>query len=92
MGKKPFLFNFCFPIKLVMYDSDNLIVDFFQDVSLQFIIGELGWELYHRRKDSAALYYAIMEAGQEEGIDNFGTYALNALRLEKAFRAWGAEV
>ncbi|XP_015275090.1 PREDICTED: dimethylglycine dehydrogenase, mitochondrial [Gekko japonicus] len=54
--------------------------------------GELGWELYHRREDSASLYSAIMEAGQEEGIDNFGTYALNAMRLEKAFRAWGAEM
>ncbi|NXF41094.1 M2GD protein, partial [Nyctibius bracteatus] len=54
--------------------------------------GELGWELYHRREDSVALYSAIMEAGQKEGIDNFGTYALNALRLEKGFRAWGAEM
>uniref|UniRef100_A0A480SKT5 Dimethylglycine dehydrogenase, mitochondrial n=2 Tax=Sus scrofa TaxID=9823 RepID=A0A480SKT5_PIG len=53
--------------------------------------GELGWELYHRREDSAALYDIIMNAGQEEGIDNFGTYAMNALRLEKAFRAWGSE-
>lgn len=57
-----------------------------------FFSGELGWELYHRREDSAALYDVIMNAGQEEGIDNFGTYALNALRLEKAFRAWGSEV
>ncbi|NXC16260.1 M2GD protein, partial [Corythaeola cristata] len=54
--------------------------------------GELGWELYHRKEDSVALYSAIMEAGQKEGIDNFGTYALNALRLEKGFRAWGAEM
>lgn len=54
--------------------------------------GELGWELYHRKEDSVALYNAIMDAGQKEGIDNFGTYALNALRLEKGFRAWGAEV
>ncbi|GAB1298442.1 Dimethylglycine dehydrogenase, mitochondrial [Apodemus speciosus] len=53
---------------------------------------ELGWELYHRREDSAALYERIMSAGQEEGIGNFGTYALNALRLEKAFRAWGSEM
>lgn len=52
----------------------------------------MGWELYHRKEDSVALYSAIMEAGQKEGIDNFGTYALNALRLEKGFRAWGAEV
>ncbi|XP_030049095.1 dimethylglycine dehydrogenase, mitochondrial [Microcaecilia unicolor] len=54
--------------------------------------GELGWELYHKRQDTAALYNAIMENGQEEGIDNFGTYAMNVLRLEKAFRAWGAEM
>lgn len=54
--------------------------------------GELGWELYHRRQDTSALYSKIMEAGQEESIDNFGTYAMNALRLEKAFRAWGAEM
>uniref|UniRef100_A0A8C9FTV6 Dimethylglycine dehydrogenase n=1 Tax=Pavo cristatus TaxID=9049 RepID=A0A8C9FTV6_PAVCR len=54
--------------------------------------GELGWELYHRKEDSVALYNAIMDAGQKEGIDNFGTYALNALRLEKGFRAWGAEM
>ncbi|GAB5566988.1 dimethylglycine dehydrogenase [Prionailurus iriomotensis] len=54
--------------------------------------GELGWELYHRREDSVALYDIIMNAGQEEGIDNFGTYAMNALRLEKAFRAWGSEM
>ncbi|KAG8456521.1 hypothetical protein GDO86_002342 [Hymenochirus boettgeri] len=54
--------------------------------------GELGWELYHNRPDSSALYRALMQAGQEEGIDNFGTYAMNALRLEKGFRAWGAEM
>uniref|UniRef100_A0A8C0ZGF0 Dimethylglycine dehydrogenase n=1 Tax=Cyanistes caeruleus TaxID=156563 RepID=A0A8C0ZGF0_CYACU len=54
--------------------------------------GELGWELYHRKEDSVPLYNAIMEAGQKEGIDDFGTYALNSLRLEKGFRAWGAEM
>ncbi|XP_069794365.1 dimethylglycine dehydrogenase, mitochondrial isoform X3 [Narcine bancroftii] len=53
--------------------------------------GELGWELYHKREDTAALYHCIMEAGQEFGIDNFGAYAMNSLRLEKAFRSWGAE-
>lgn len=49
---------------------------------------ELGWELYHRQEDSAALrcYRRCRPGG---GIDNFGTYAMNALRLEKAFRAWG---
>uniref|UniRef100_A0A8C5B0L4 Dimethylglycine dehydrogenase n=1 Tax=Gadus morhua TaxID=8049 RepID=A0A8C5B0L4_GADMO len=54
--------------------------------------GELGWELYMEQKDMAALYQAIMAAGQEEGIDNFGTYAMNSMRLEKGFRGWGAEM
>ncbi|MBN3322733.1 M2GD protein, partial [Atractosteus spatula] len=54
--------------------------------------GELGWELYHDRQETAALYEAIMQAGQEEAIDNFGTYAMGSLRMEKAFRAWGAEM
>ncbi|XP_077354132.1 dimethylglycine dehydrogenase, mitochondrial isoform X2 [Festucalex cinctus] len=54
--------------------------------------GELGWELYINQKDMAAVYRAIMEAGKEEGIDNFGTYAMASLRLEKGFRGWGAEM
>lgn len=40
----------------------------------------------------AEVYQAIMEAGKEEGIDNFGTYTMASLRLEKGFRGWGAEV
>uniref|UniRef100_A0A8B9JIJ2 Dimethylglycine dehydrogenase n=1 Tax=Astyanax mexicanus TaxID=7994 RepID=A0A8B9JIJ2_ASTMX len=54
--------------------------------------GELGWELYVDMPQLAAVYQAIMEAGQEEGIDNFGTYAMGSLRLEKGFRGWGAEM
>lgn len=56
------------------------------------VLGELGWELYIDNKEMAAVYEAIMEAGQKESIDNFGTYAMNSLRLEKGFRGWGAEV
>ncbi|XP_055792046.1 dimethylglycine dehydrogenase, mitochondrial-like [Salvelinus fontinalis] len=41
--------------------------------------GELGWELYLPQKDMAAVYQAIMEARQDEGIDNFGTYAMSSL-------------
>nr|XP_061822409.1 dimethylglycine dehydrogenase, mitochondrial-like [Nerophis lumbriciformis] len=54
--------------------------------------GELGWEMYMCQKDMAAVYLAIMEAGKDEGIDNFGTYAMSSLRLEKGFRGWGAEM
>ncbi|XP_073334374.1 dimethylglycine dehydrogenase, mitochondrial [Pagrus major] len=54
--------------------------------------GELGWELYIDQKNMAAVYQAMMEAGKDQGIDNFGTYAMNSLRLEKGFRGWGAEM
>lgn len=55
-------------------------------------LGELGWELYIDQENMAAVYKAVMEAGKDEGIDNFGTYAMSSLRLEKGFRGWGAEV
>ncbi|XP_078684529.1 dimethylglycine dehydrogenase, mitochondrial-like isoform X2 [Branchiostoma floridae x Branchiostoma belcheri] len=54
--------------------------------------GELGWELYHAREDTARLYEALMSAGQEFGLGDFGTYAMGSLRLEKGFRGWGAEM
>ncbi|XP_032396288.1 dimethylglycine dehydrogenase, mitochondrial [Etheostoma spectabile] len=54
--------------------------------------GELGWELYIEQNNMAAVYKAMMEAGKDEGIDNFGTYAMSSLRLEKGFRGWGAEM
>ena len=54
--------------------------------------GELGWELHHPMASMAGLYDALMAAGEEHGIANFGVYALNSLRLEKAYRGWGAEL
>jgi dimethylglycine dehydrogenase len=55
-------------------------------------VGELGWELHHPISEMEKLYDAIMAAGEEFGIANFGTYAVNALRMEKAYKAWGAEL
>ena len=56
------------------------------------VVGELGWELYHKNEDTAELYEALLQAGKEHGIGDFGTYAMTSLRLEKGFRAWGLEV
>jgi len=55
-------------------------------------VGELGWELHHPMCDMEKLYDALMEAGREFGVANFGVYAVNAMRLEKAYKAWGAEL
>ncbi len=54
--------------------------------------GELGWELHPAMDDLPRLYELIMSRGADFGIRNFGLYAMNSLRMEKAYRAWGAEL
>lgn len=55
-------------------------------------VGELGWELYIPNASAVAVYEALMHAGRPHGIANAGYYAINALRLEKGYRAWPAEL
>jgi dimethylglycine dehydrogenase len=55
-------------------------------------VGELGWELHHHMADQAVLYDALLEAGEPYGIRPCGAYAMNALRLEKGYRAWGMDL
>lgn len=55
-------------------------------------VGELGWELHHPIGRMAELYEAITHAGHEFGIVTFGSYAMNVMRMEKAYKAWGAEL
>ncbi len=55
-------------------------------------VGELGWELHCRMQDMVAIYEAVWNCGQDYGIANFGTYAMNSLRMEKAYKGWGAEL
>jgi heterotetrameric sarcosine oxidase gamma subunit len=55
-------------------------------------VGELGWELHVRASQAALLYDAIFEAGRPLGLVNAGHYSINSLRLEKAYRAWGADI
>ena len=54
-------------------------------------VGELGWELHLASTDLVAVYQAIMAVGQEFGVGNFGSYALNAMRIEKGYHAWGVD-
>jgi dimethylglycine dehydrogenase len=55
-------------------------------------VGELGWELHHEMTFQRTLYDRIMAAGAGLGVGNFGTAAMNSMRLEKAYRAWGNEM
>ena len=55
-------------------------------------VGELGWELHPAMDDLAKLYDAVWAAGQDYGIANYGLYAVNTMRMEKGYKAWGSEL
>jgi len=55
-------------------------------------VGELGWELHVPVEFALSVYEALLEAGREHGIVNAGYRAIESLRLEKGYRAWGADI
>jgi dimethylglycine dehydrogenase len=55
-------------------------------------VGELGWELHAPMADLPKLFEALMVAGKPHGMRLFGAYAMNSLRMEKAYRGWGSEL
>ena len=55
-------------------------------------VGELGWELYVPVEQAAAVYDQLVAAGEDLGLRDAGYYALDSLRMEKGYRAWGREV
>jgi 4-methylaminobutanoate oxidase (formaldehyde-forming) len=55
-------------------------------------VGELGWELHVPMEFAGTVYEALMQAGAEFGIVNAGYRAIETLRLEKGYRAWGADI
>ncbi len=50
--------------------------------------GELGWEIHAANADMPALYAAVLSGGAKP----FGMYALNAMRIEKGYRAWKGDI
>ena len=55
-------------------------------------VGELGWELYVPAEFAAGAYEDLVHAGEEFGLAQAGYYAIESLRLEKAYRAFGREL
>jgi 4-methylaminobutanoate oxidase (formaldehyde-forming) len=55
-------------------------------------VGELGWEMHIAMGDLPDVYEALRNAGQDLGVTNAGHYAINSLRLEKGYRAWGHDI
>ncbi len=55
-------------------------------------VGELGWELYLPVQDGAKVWNALIEAGKPFGAEPCGYRAIESLRLEKGYLAWGSEI
>jgi len=55
-------------------------------------VGELGWELHLPAEYAISVYNALMEKGKAQGLVNAGYRAIETLRLEKGYRAWGADI
>ncbi|GAA2869383.1 4-methylaminobutanoate oxidase (formaldehyde-forming) [Aminobacter niigataensis] len=55
-------------------------------------VGELGWELHVPIEATGEVFDALMAAGAAHGIRPVGYRALESLRLEKGYRAWGSDI
>ncbi len=55
-------------------------------------VGELGWELYVPVDFAAGVYDDLLVAGADLGVVPAGYYAIESLRLEKGYRAFGREL
>jgi heterotetrameric sarcosine oxidase gamma subunit len=55
-------------------------------------VGELGWELYVPAEFAVGVYEDLMAAGADFGVARGGYYAIESLRLEKGYRAFGREL
>jgi 4-methylaminobutanoate oxidase (formaldehyde-forming) len=54
-------------------------------------VGELGWELHVPIEQMPQVYDALWQQN-DLGLTNAGHYAINSLRLEKGYRAWGSDI
>ena len=55
-------------------------------------VGELGWELYPSAEYTARLWDTLVTAGHPHGLVPGGYRAIDSLRLEKGYRAWGSDI
>jgi sarcosine dehydrogenase len=55
-------------------------------------VGELGWELHMPVHSIGKVFDALMEKGEDHYLRPVGYRALESLRLEKFYRAWGSDI
>lgn len=55
-------------------------------------VGELGWELHVPLSGLGEVFDALMAHGAAQNIKPIGYRALESLRMEKGYRAWGSDI
>ena len=55
-------------------------------------VGELGWELYVPMEFAGHVYDSIVDCGARFGLRHAGYHAMESLRIEKGYRAWGHDI
>jgi sarcosine dehydrogenase len=55
-------------------------------------VGELGYELHLPVEYALTVFEILLEAGRPHGLGLAGYRAIETLRLEKGYRAWGADI
>ena len=83
LGNESFPFVTCRSIKIQEHYVWALRVTY---------VGELGWELHMPLNSAETVYDVLIESGKSSGIVNAGYRAIESLRLEKGYHAWGADI
>ncbi|MCP4874082.1 MAG: FAD-dependent oxidoreductase [Gammaproteobacteria bacterium] len=55
-------------------------------------VGEAGFELHHEITQQQILLRHLLQAGEKFELGFYGAFAMNAMRLEKGYRAWGSDL
>ncbi len=55
-------------------------------------VGETGWELYPTAEFGLRLWDTLIAAGAPHGLVPGGYRAIDSMRLEKGYRAWGSDI
>ena len=61
-------------------------------VSRVTFVGELGYEIYIPAEFALHVFDILSEAGRAFGMVHAGYHAMNACRMEKAYRHWGHDI
>ena len=55
-------------------------------------VGELGFELYIKMKESREIHKLIVEKGKELNLSHCGMFAMDTMRMEKGYLHWGHDM